>query len=231
LGCGDNAEHLISEFGWSSFFKIIFNMVIPGSGTLGLLCKYGCDCYIILVGLVQMFGGIFFFLSLRLFFTGECPSETYEKAFMDILETTQKNSEDYTYFTTVFNYFYTMGLCFYFSGIILILILDYAPERKMPISIEELAYMALSLLTGGLGFLLFLPAFVVYFHLDRWGNQCFAFLVLIFFPIGGFICFGGFLYDLFFWGIASKACRIAFPICYFTCFSCFQVISKLIYRL
>jgi hypothetical protein len=61
LGCGDNAEHLISEFGWSSFFKIIFNMVIPGSGTLCLLCKYGCDCYIILVSLVQLFGGIFFF--------------------------------------------------------------------------------------------------------------------------------------------------------------------------
>jgi hypothetical protein len=61
MGCGDNAEHLISEFGWSSFFKIIFNMVIPGSGTLCLLCKYGCDCYIILVSLVQLFGGIFFF--------------------------------------------------------------------------------------------------------------------------------------------------------------------------
>ena len=150
---------------------------------------------------------------------------------MEVLETTQKNSEDYTYFTTVFNYFYTMGLCFYFSGIILILILDYAPKRKMPVSIEELAYMTLSLLTGGLGFLLFLPAFIVYFHLDRWGNQCFAFLILIFIPIGGFICFGGFLYDLFFWGIASKACRIAFPICYFTCFSFYQVISKLIYRL
>jgi hypothetical protein len=151
---------------------------------------------------------------------------------MEVFETTRNNSEDYTYFTTVFNYFYTIGLCFYFSGIILILILDYVPKiREIKISIEELAYMALSLLTGGLGFLLFLPSFVVYFHLDRWGNKYAAVLLLISFPIGGFICFGGFLYDLFFWEIASKACRIAFPICYFTCFSCFQVISKLIYRL
>ena len=91
--------------------------------------------------------------------------------------------------------------------------------------------MVLALLTGGTGFLLFLPVFVVYFNLDRWGNQAVAFMVLIFFPIGGYICFGGFLYDLFFWKIASKACRIAFPISYFTCFALYQAISKFGYRL
>ena len=112
---------------------------------------------------------------------------------MEVLETTQKNSEDYTYFTTVFNYFYFMGLCFYFSGIILILIFDYVPKiRNTPFTMEKLTFIVLSLLTGGLGFLLFLLAFIVYFHLDRWGNQCAALIVLLFIPVGGFICFGGF---------------------------------------
>jgi hypothetical protein len=92
------------------------NWIIPGSGTFTLLCKYGCSLCLILTSIIQFFGGVFFFISISILITGECNSEAYEKLFIKVLETTQEDLNDYTYFTTVFNYFYTMGLCFYLSG-------------------------------------------------------------------------------------------------------------------
>ena len=116
IGYGENFSHLISTFGWASFFRILMNWIIPGSGTFTLLCKYGCSLCLILTSIIQFFGGVFFFISISILITGECNSEAYEKLFIKVLETTQEDLNDYTYFTTVFNYFYTMGLCFYLSG-------------------------------------------------------------------------------------------------------------------
>ena len=39
--------------------------------------------------------------------------------------------------------------------------------------------------------------------------------MIIFILLGGFICFGGVLFCIFFPEIANKSCKIAFPICYF----------------
>ncbi len=80
----------------------------------------------------------------------------------------------------------------------------------------------MSLLSGGFGFIFFLGAFLEYFNMYSWANELFGLLLL---AGGGFVSFGGFMYDLFFWKIASKACRIAFPISYFTCFAMFQLIK------
>ena len=67
-----------------------------------------------------------FFVSINILRTGKCKFSAYEKLFFYVLKTTQNgDSYNYEYFTKVFDYFYTMGLCFYFSGIITILILDY----------------------------------------------------------------------------------------------------------
>ena len=130
FGCAENMVLLVSEFGWFSFFRLLFNMIVPGLGTLTLLKKYWCDFCIILASIAQFFGGLFFFVSLGILFKGKCYVDEYEELFFEVLETTQKDSNDYTYFTTVFNYFYTMGLCFYFSGIILIIILDYVEKIR-----------------------------------------------------------------------------------------------------
>ena len=131
IGCGTNFVHLVSEFGWISFFRLLLNIIIPGVGTLTLLKKYGCTFGIILASLFQFFGGAFFFISIKILKTGKCDETLYEKIFFKVLKTTQDGDPyNYEYFTKVFDYFYTMGLCFYFSGIITILILDYFLKLK-----------------------------------------------------------------------------------------------------
>ena len=129
IGCGTNFVHLVSEFGWSSFFRLLLNMIIPGAGTLTLLKKYNYSFGIIFCSIFQFFGGTFFFLSVYILRKGKCKRKVYKKIFFKVLKTTQNGDPyNYEYFTKVFDYFYTMGLCFYFSGIITILILDYLSE-------------------------------------------------------------------------------------------------------
>ena len=130
IGCGTNFVHLVSEFGWISFFRLLLNIIIPGVGTLTYLKKYGCTFGIILASLFQFFGGYFFIISVKILRTGkESNINAYNKLFFKVLKTTQNGDPyNYEYFTKVFDYFYTMGLCFYFSGIITILILDYLSE-------------------------------------------------------------------------------------------------------
>lgn len=230
IGCGTNFVHLVSEFGWISFFRLLLNMIIPGAGTLTYLKKYGCTFGIILASLFQFFGGYFFIISVQILRTGkESNINAYNKLFFKVLKTTQNGDPyNYEYFTKVFDYFYTMGLCFYFSGIITILILDYVSEIKIfKEKIFEIAFAVLTLLTGGIGFSLFLEAFLIKFPFLISCNHCLLVIIgILLFPIGGFVSFTGFLYDLFFWDIASKACRIAFPISYFVSFSCFQIITQ-----
>ena len=213
IGCGDKFVHLVSKFGWASFFRILLNLIIPGSGTLTLLCKYGCNICLFLTSVIQFFGGVFFFENIYIYINGECNSELYEKLFMDVLETTQKNPNDYTYFITVFNYFYTMGLCFYLSGFFLIITLDYIPKiYELEEYASAISYFFLAALTGGAGYVLYFRAFLEYFKFYKWTNELVGLLIL---SVGGFVTFGGFFYVLFFWEIASKACKIAFPISYF----------------
>ncbi len=120
-----------------------------------------------------------------------------------------------------------MGLCFYFSGIITILILDYLSEINIfKKKITEIAYTALALLSGGMGFALFIEPFLMEFPSLVSSHWLLIIIGILIFPVGGFVSFAGFLYDLFFWDIASKACRIAFPISYFVSFSCFQIITQ-----
>ena len=117
---------------------------------------------------------------------------------------------------------------YYFNSRLSILILDYVSEIKIfKEKIFEIAFAVLTLLTGGIGFSLFLEAFLIKFPFLISCNHCLLVIIgILLFPIGGFVSFTGFLYDLFFWDIASKACRIAFPISYFVSFSCFQIITQ-----
>ena len=64
IGCGTNFIHLVSEFGWVSFFRLLLNMIIPGVGTLTLLKKYGFSFGIIFASILQFFGGGFFLFQL-----------------------------------------------------------------------------------------------------------------------------------------------------------------------
>jgi hypothetical protein len=221
IGCGSDTIHLPSAFGWDSFFRLLSNMIIPGLGTLTLLCKYGWSCFLFLTAVIQCLGGTFFLVTLFAYIKGgQIGGGGY--FYMQVLETTKQTPDDYI---IVFNYFYTIGLCFYFSGIFIILVLDYLEKLDIFPYISSFCFIVLTILTGGLGFTLFLPAIIVYFKLDRMIHTWYGIFFILSFPIGGFICFGGFLYDLFFWDIASKACRIAFPICYSVCIASFQAVK------
>lgn len=60
------------------------------------------------------------------------------------------------------DYFYVIGLCFYFSGILLILISDYFPDinkENIKNQLSELAGLILNIFTGGLGTILFLKVY------------------------------------------------------------------------
>ena len=53
FGCGENIVHLVSQFGWASFFRLLLNITLPGIGTLTYLIKFGFDLGIILTSIVQ----------------------------------------------------------------------------------------------------------------------------------------------------------------------------------
>ena len=175
------------------------------------MIKFGFDFGILLTSIVRFFGGEFFFITLDIAMGGECKMDAYRKLFYEVLNAAQEDPNDYTCFSKVFNYLYTMGLCLYFSGIILVIIFDYIDKiRIFQNYIFSLVYIAMALLSGGLGFMLFIGAFLEYFGFYRWTNAIVGILILGF---GGFASFTGFVYTLFFWKIVSKAYKIAFPIC------------------
>ena len=53
FGCGENIVHLVSQFGWASFFRLLLNIALPGIETLTYLKKFGFDLGIILTSIVQ----------------------------------------------------------------------------------------------------------------------------------------------------------------------------------
>jgi len=52
---------LNSTFGLGSFFRLIANIIIPGSGIMSLLCKYGYNCGIFRIAIIQFIMGLIFF--------------------------------------------------------------------------------------------------------------------------------------------------------------------------
>ena len=144
------------------------------------------------------------------------------------------------------DYFYVIGLCFYFSGILLILISDYFPDinkENIKNQLSELAGLILNIFTGGLGTILFLKVYGELLKLNDsdnsdncndscclckvccWWiyclyciitdkNNCHKKIFILIIIIGGFIGYFGTLYCIFFSDIASKACKITFPIFY-----------------
>jgi hypothetical protein len=134
-------------------------MIIPGSGTLSLVCKNECNCNkicgLLLVGMIQfIIGGLFFISIILLVFQ--------EPSFFSIFYgfiSSSGNNEMSIYFIRYVNYYYVIGLCYYFSGIVLILISDYLRGDKIENIKNELSGIAgviLNLFTGGLGTLLFI---------------------------------------------------------------------------
>ena len=154
-----------------------------------------------LTSIFQLSGGLLFFLCISILNRNDVETKgEFDTVVLTLIESTESSLNDYTYYPVAFNYIYTVGLCFYFSGIFLILILDYLDETtNFSDYISSFAFIVLTILTGGLGFTLFLEAFIVEFRLYAWLDNLLGFFL---FPIGGFICFGGFLYDLFFWDFA-----------------------------
>ena len=79
-----------STFGFKSFFRFIANIVIPGTGTISLLCQYGFNCGIFRIAIIKFIIGQIFFISIiSMFF--------HNDAF--------------------FNFIFIIGLNFYISGI------------------------------------------------------------------------------------------------------------------
>ena len=94
----------------------------------------------------------------------------------------------------------------------IILALDYIDDIKDIAPYATcLAYIFLSSLTGGLGFALFLPTFLIYYRIIYWANELFGLIILV---GGGFICYGGFVYSLFFWDFVNKASKVCFTLFY-----------------
>ena len=62
--CGKETITLTSSFDCKSFARFIGNIFIPGSGTMSLLCKYGCECGIFKIAIIQNIMGGTFFISI-----------------------------------------------------------------------------------------------------------------------------------------------------------------------
>jgi hypothetical protein len=93
-----------------------------------------------------MFGGNFFLVTLFAYIKGgQIGGGGY--LYLQVLETTKQTPDDYI---IVFNYFYTIGLCFYFSGIFIILVLDYLEKLDIFPYISSLCFIVLKILTDGL---------------------------------------------------------------------------------
>ena len=122
--CGKDAITLTSSFDCQSFARLIGNIFIPGSGTMALLCKYGCECGIFKIAIIQnIMGGTFFISIILIIFGKECTVFNCKD------ENDLINEEKYRLSVIFIDYLYTVGLCFYFSGIFLIIITDYIPNR------------------------------------------------------------------------------------------------------
>ena len=213
-------------------------MIIPGSGTMSLICKYKkCSCQIFFTAVIQFIGGLFFLFTILIIFQ-ELPFSLFYNLFFS-----EDKDEINTDFIKFLDYFYTIGLCFYFTGILLILISDYFPNiENIKNVFSDSAGLILNLFTGGLGTIFFLEAYGELYKPDGSTNtdicnppwdlfdyicwmcrlsiiicrhkNCKTAMFVLMIIIGGFIGYFGTLYCIFFSDIASKACKITYPILY-----------------
>jgi hypothetical protein len=132
INCCDLCK-IASNFGSQTVMRIIANLILPGTGTFSLLYKFGsCDIGIFFTALIQFINGIFF--------------HAFNIAFI-IMEI---NSDEDDYYV-----FYAGALFlnfFYYSGIYIILYLDYFDEWPHECSILSPFIMTfLNIVTGCLG--------------------------------------------------------------------------------
>ena len=220
--CGGDTITLTSTFDCKSIARLIGNIFIPGSGTMSLLCKYGCECGIFKIAIIQNIMGGTFFISIILIIFGKGCDVFNCKDENDLI-----NEEKYIFSVMFIDYLYTVGLCFYFSGIVLIIITDYMPHRYPDKKIIRVTVgFILNILTGGLGTMLYFNYIFKITMKKEYScfTICFTYLISsAVFEFGGIVCFAGTLFCIFYSDIASKACKIAFPICYLV--SAIMVIS------
>jgi hypothetical protein len=94
---------------------------------------------------------------------------------------------------------------------------DRYSDRKI---IRVTAGLILNILTGGLGTMLYFNYIIKIVMKREEGifTICIGYIFLsAVFEFGGIVCFAGTLFCIFYSDIASKACKIAFPICYSFC--------------
>ena len=231
-------------------------MIIPGLGTLTLICKNGCKCNkycFLFTDIIQFFiGGHFFLMTILLNFQVSSAFSFFKEKYKYIFSS--DNNEMPIYTIRFINYFYVIGLCFYFSGIVLILISDYLEGEKIEnvkFELSGIAGVVLNILTGGLGTLLFQILFAelyrpfncdvsldfdLFFICRLYAimfcnphSQTLIFVLIIL--IGGFLGYFGTLYCIFFPDIASKAMKITYPIfyCFFSiAFGLYPLMNKYI---
>ena len=214
--CGKETITLTSSFDCKSFARFIGNIFIPGSGTMSLLCKYGCECGIFKIAIIQNIMGGTFFISIILIIFGKGCTVFNCKDENDLI-----NEEKYIFSVIFIDYLYTVGLCFYFSGIFLVIITDYMPHRYSDKKIIRVTVgFVLNILTGGLGTMLYFNYIFKKAMKKEYSFfiMCFGYLLFsAIFEFGGIVCFAGTLFCIFYSDIASKDCKIAFPICYSFC--------------
>ena len=246
---GKQLKVLSSELDSDSFCRLICNMIFPGSGTMSLICKYKCKtCLGIFGGAVIQFlvGGLFFLCTILINFR----MSFLLPLFYNICNFLFSENEDIN-FVKLIDYLYTIGLCFYFSGIFLILISSYLPKKDTSKELSRTAAIILNLFTGGLGTQIFLELYGGLYNPDGsndielcnppWNlcdyicwmcrltiilcrqKNCKIAMFALIILIGGFIGYFGTLYCIFFSDIASKASKITYPIFYFV----FSIISGL----
>lgn len=129
-----------SDFGYTSVLRIIFNIILPGSGIFSLLPKYGWTVGIFFTGIVIFFSGIEFLALIII-----------------VLFRLLKMDDDDE---IVCGFLYTSALLIHIAGIIIIIISDYfkvKPEGYSGSAIFVLIF--LNLISGGLGNLIIIDNF------------------------------------------------------------------------
>ena len=130
-----NCCNLYQMFGYKTIICIIANLILPGIGTFSLLCKnnHKCDVGIFFTAIIQFINGIFFHYYNIVFIFNDIHGEY---------------SSDFK----VFYSFYIFSTSIYYSGIYIILYIDYFivwPPGKYYI-ISAFAMTFLNIFSGGI---------------------------------------------------------------------------------
>ncbi len=146
-----------SDFGYPSVLRIIFNIILPGSGIFSLLSKYGWSVGIFFTGIVIFFSGIEFLLIIII-------------VLFRLLEL--DDDDEMTY-----GLLYTSTLLIHIAGIIIIIISDYFEEKPEGYSGSAIFVLIfLNLISGGLGNLIIIDN-------NCCCENCFGNCIAVFFKI------------------------------------------------